>query len=176
MHHLPLQPSPPGDGAHVDDIDAGTEMLVLQSIVAEWEQVAERSFLKEWPDPWGVWIARHDPLPARAGPEWYGPPLHTPPCRAWFLDGRGLRERNVWEYVRFWVVQIDRPWCQRVWTWEPNPLFGRLHEIGRAAFAAFGGPQDVYVETTWGSLWARGAQLTLDNNGQLIVARVLWIS
>ena len=78
--------------------------------------------------------------------------------------------------MRFWVVQLDRPWCKRFLTSEANPIFGRVYELGRAAFAAFNGTQDVYVEKVWGSLWGRGQRLSIDEDRNVSIVKELWIS
>jgi hypothetical protein len=162
--------------SHNDAVDAGIEAVVLQSIVDEWESLGQRSFLKEWPDPWGVWVALHDALPPRADATLYLSGLRTPVRRVWFVDTNGLRERDVCEYARFWVMQIDRPWCKRFLTSEANPIFGRVYELGRAAFAAFDGIPDVYLEKIWGSRWGRALRLTIDESGKPVTQKDLWIS
>lgn len=117
--------------------------------------------------PYALWIRQHDPLPI------YGGYLETPLRVVWLLDERGLRQRSVWDYARFYAVQCDRLWCSSIWP-EPNPIFGRVHEIGWAAFAQYAGTDDYYLEIVWGGLDGEGHRVTIDHSGLLHHGGSLW--
>ena len=102
-------------------MDARTEHAVLCCIVREWQSLPADS------RPWGIWLTAHGPLPEEADTL---DREKSPARRAWFLDGSGLRPRDVWAFRRFWVVHLLQPWCKRPFG-EPDTMFGsHRHSIG----------------------------------------------
>ncbi|HEX8033219.1 MAG TPA: hypothetical protein VF510_05195 [Ktedonobacterales bacterium] len=122
--------------------------------------------------PWGVWIRQHDPLPASA-PDI--DELPTPLRKAWFLSEDGLRQMNPWSFLRFWTVQGIRPWAAPDFHVEDVAFARPRWRIGYAAFAEITGSDELYVETVWGGLWARGRLVTTAGNSFQEV-RTLWIA
>lgn len=122
--------------------------------------------------PWGVWIKLHQPVDGAEDPSTPA----TPVRRAWFLNEDGLREMSAWSLLRFWTVQFERPWDARFVSHAPDAAFARPRwRIGYASFAEYLDSDELYLETVWGGLWARGkrAQVTGD---AVRVVRELWVS
>jgi hypothetical protein len=147
-------------------MDLRTQEILLEHVTKEWWS------LPAGMRPWGMWITLHLPLPEDADTI---DPSESRPCRAWFLDERGVRPHSVNSYRRFWVVQFEQPWCRRPYG-EPAYTVGqRFHLIGWAAFASYIGKAEVYIETTFGPLFGRGYRAAVDG-GEVRVVRELWRS
>ena len=78
-------------------------------------------------------------------------------------------------FSRFYTVHGLQPWCGRMIR-EKDTIFGRVHEIGLAAFAEYRGTNDVYLETIWGNLHGRGGRYTADERGNLKLVGPRWVS
>jgi hypothetical protein len=151
--------------------------LCIQYITDEWRKLRPVKQEGQPPisPPWGVWICLHHPISARIEPAW----LETKGIRrAWFLSESGIEERNVWDYVRFFVVNFVRPWAAlRVDPVKPEAFRGTLYnQIGMAHFAEFYDVDGVYVGTSWGMLYGQGCHMRVSEEGVLQVEKTLWRS
>ncbi len=164
---------------------------ILSLIRDEWQAIPPEYA------PWGVWIAQYPPIPAdaRDAPQQSqsdGSPVSASVSfsanadipyprrsvlRAWLLQGADLptQERDIWEYLRFWVVHFERPW-DPYYLAPGDPRFDRTYELGLGAFAPYAGSEDWYLETIWGSLWGRGRRVRKMPSGGLAENEVLWVS
>jgi hypothetical protein len=140
---------------------------LLSHIAEEWQALPTASS-----PPWGVWIRRY---PLITDPN--DSPFHqwVVPISAWFLDRRGLSRKSVWEYRRYFIMQWERPWCQRPFG-EPSPRSGRFFEIGQAAFAPCPDSDEFYVETLWGGLYGEGRLVAVSGTGGVRRKRRLWVA
>jgi hypothetical protein len=183
------------EGSNRGELRPETVRYVLERVARRWVEVQQTYFASEqdigageerW--PWGVWICQYGVVPESyylpesydfSDPEFpklprplgVGPPsLHA----VWFVDARGITPRNPWEFVRFHLVQFERPWMP---FWEENPLFSRHRRpIATAAFAPYEDGNHVYYEEIWGDLWGLGYRLTIDEDGAITGEQDLWIS
>ena len=146
---------------------AEIQRRLLKHIGEEWES------LRRGPSqPWGAWIGRY---PRIAGASDTPLGRWAVPLSAWFLDPSGVSRRSVWEYRRFFVMQVEQPWCKRPFG-EPHPTGGRFFEIGHAAFAPGPVDDEFYVETLWGGLYGEGRIVTPGPEGEVRKKRRLWIA
>lgn len=96
------------------------------------------------------------------------------PQAVWFLDKNGLRQENVWKWRRLVTVHLRQPWCSKDFK-EPSPFFDRSYPIGLAAFAPYDGDK-FYMEVQWGSLFGKGWEVTINEQGKLLCMHEKWIS
>ena len=144
-------------------MDQEIQDQALHYVAAAWMGLPKRR------RPPCLWVHLHEPVAA------FADGLTTPLLAAWFLDANELRRRNLWEFVRFWVVHHDQPWCGRM-QGEPSRIFGDPHEIGLAGFAQCQGTADVYLEVSWGGRDGRGVLLMTDDRGKLQEKAEVWVS
>lgn len=164
--------------------------ILLATVEQQWREIPSEQRPKR------VWICSHDPLPPDIVDQ-ITIPLHgglllgfvaahdvsagivnqiTSPLReVWLLDEWGIRKGDVWAFLRFYTVHIVQPWCARTYR-ERNQIFGRVHEIGLAAFASYRGTDNIYLETVWGNLHGRGGRYAVDQQGVLKLVGPEWIS
>jgi hypothetical protein len=146
----------------------------LEYIAAEWRELKPLVSRDgpTLPPPWGVWVRQYEPISPRLTV------VDDRSCslgRVWFLDERGVRERDPWEYARFIVVNWYRPWA--VGQSAPQvAIWGPLHEIGLAAFAEYAGGDTIYRETQWGTRFGQGCEMRACLRGGLEIVRTLWRS
>jgi hypothetical protein len=118
--------------------------------------------------PWGVWFARHAPVPPG-----YVHHLNTPVTDIWFFDGHAVRRRDLWAYARFFTVHQVQPWCG-LRDGEPYDVRG----IGSVRFAARQGHADrAYMEDIWrmyGNCHIRAYELMWDAAYATTEHRLLW--
>ncbi len=135
--------------------------LLLGRIEEEWRNLPGAS------RPGAVWVCLHDPLPDDA---WMP---STAVRRVWFLDHTGMRERDPWEYQRFYTVHVVQPWAAYG---ARDDRFGiGRHEIAVAAVAEYAGSGEFYVGWQWAGLNGRGLRVRAEN-GALRLLCDLWVS
>lgn len=145
---------------------AEVQRFLLSYIAEEWRTLPQLS-----PAPWGAWITLYPAVEDCSDNPFSRWPV---PVSAWFLDRRGVSRRSVWEYRRYVVSQLEKPWCTRPFG-EPNPRHGCFFEIGLAAFAQRPADDEVYVETLWGGLYGEGRLVEVDSGGVRRKRRI-WIA
>ena len=145
-------------------MNADLQQHLLQHIAREWTHLPDTF------RPWGVWIACFDPL-APAAESILHQRIEPPLRRVWFLDQQGLRPRDPWEFVRFWVVQVQRPWFAGM-----HGPGGQRFEMGLAAFAPYERGNEIYLETQWGGWSGAGRRVVVDAQGHVHTTHDLWRS
>lgn len=148
-------------------MDTETQRALLDHITGEFHTLRADKWAPVGDElwPWGVWIRLHDPvraeaveidlLPGRDG---------TPPIRkVWFLDAHGLRERDPWQFVRFWTVQIQHRWSDAGWftSVEDAAIRSPRNRIGVVGFAEIADSGSIYLDTLWGPRWGRGQRIVV---------------
>ena len=79
-------------------------------------------------------------------------------------------------FVRFWLVKVRQTWATGGWTYPDQDNFTRpRHRIAWVAFAPYAGTDEMYLETEWGSTWARGQRITVFDSHVSIVSDV-WMA
>jgi hypothetical protein len=139
---------------------------LLRRIADEWKSLPPQS------QPWGVWLRYYAPIPEGADKI----SNSAVPSQVWFLDGRGMREHNIWAFRRFIVVNWEQPWCSRVIKERWAGASSGRHEIGFAAFARYEEGRDVYLEIIWGGLKGRGWRVRFGASETAPDFECLWIS
>lgn len=158
-------------------MDPSVIQQLLQLIKEEWQALPVLSKRGQpWSKPWGVWITLHAPLPADA--DMISQPAHSV-WRAWFLQAGPdqPQERNIWEFIRFWVMHFERPWDkERLAGTDPRFSIQPYYALGLASFAGYENSQDIYLGTIWAGLWGLGRRLTINAQGQLEPVKGLWMA
>jgi hypothetical protein len=150
------------------------QALCLQFITDEWRKLRpiERRDEPPFQPPWGVWIRLYEPISLKRNV------VRDPEDRVlkvWFLNRRGLEERDPWEYARFVVANWDRPWAS-IPPCPPVAIWGYMHEIAMAAFADYPEEDRIYLEYQWGRVWGRGYRMKVNELGALEIEETLWRS
>ncbi len=134
---------------------------VLRYIAHEW------THLPVGTRPWGAWIGLFETL-APTTDCILAHPVASALRTAWFLDERGVFERDVWEFARFWAVQIERPWFGGTYgPSRPKPSADDDLPLRRATFALIEGESAIHVETMWAPLYGAGQRVILNTRGQV---------
>jgi hypothetical protein len=159
-------------------MSAVVEQLLLSHIIHEWRTLRADGLSDNHPDgpwPWGAWICLNDPLLTNHHHRAEEAGIRTPIHRVWFLDESGLHERNPWAFLRFWTVQLERPWCAPGFYVQDSAFARPRWRIGWAAFAEYTCTDDVYLEAHWGGLWARGQRVTV-RDGTVRELSDIWVA
>ena len=85
------------------------------------------------------------------------------PERVWFFDRSGLREENIWSWMRLVAARTLTPYTFSV----------PLSPIGLTAFAPYEGSDDYYVEVLWGGRWGMAWRVSRGSEGQML-NKELW--
>src|SRR5687768_15577612 len=85
------------------------------------------------------------------------------PLAVWCLDEQGERPASVSSYVRFVTVLFRQPWCCRLYGERGAFFEGCAYPIGRAAFAPFAQPGELYFEMVFGKLHGRGDRYKVED-------------
>ncbi len=110
--------------------------------------------------PWGLWVREYAPVPASAD----GVDFGSVPERVWFSDRSGMREENVWSWMRLVAAKALGP--EKTLSW--------LFPIGQTAFAPYDGSDDYYVEVLWGGRWGMAWRISSGSRGQMLIEQELW--
>jgi hypothetical protein len=137
-------------------MDTRTERSILHHIEREW-----RSLSADF-RPWGIWLTLHGAPPEEVDTL---DRERSPAQRAWFLDENGVQHRDVWAFMRVWVVHLLQPWCKRPFRESDAMFASHRHFIGLAAFAACEETDNVYFEVVFGGLSERGCRLVMGECG-----------
>ncbi|HEV8190109.1 MAG TPA: hypothetical protein VGP82_01270 [Ktedonobacterales bacterium] len=156
-------------------MDDASIHCILDYIAREWHASRQDRFAdhqgEKW--PYGAWICLHEPLPV--GMDEVNIQINVPWSAARFLDSDGVRRMEPAAFLRFWTVQIQRPWATGAATFPYQVDFTRpRNRIGVAAFAPFDGTDEIYLEAIWGGLWAPGQRVDLRGGG-VHIGGTLWI-
>lgn len=139
---------------------------LLQEIIQDWQSLAPTF------QPERVWIRHY----------WYALESEhnldydSLPARVWLLTSDGLSERSVWEWQRFYVMQLAQVWCHRPFASEPNSLFGKRYAIGLVAFAPYPTTRDIYFEVVWSGAFGRGSRIMYNTAAEESDRTTLWIA
>lgn len=138
----------------------------LSEIEKRWQQTPESR------RPWGIWISHHQPIERELAQS------HTDVISAWFLSNKGIRQRNVWDYVRFRLVQSGQFWCSKTVQSEPSPVLGGIgcHEIGLASFAQVKNEPMVYLDFVFGGLDGWGCLYQVQPSGEITFDSKIWVA
>lgn len=134
------------------------EKQLLTVIKLEWRSLSDiyRSF--------GVWVRRYAAMPSEA--EYVDP--RSFPEAVWFLDENGLKQENVWKWVRFVTM--------RDFALSNYDAGRRTFSIGLVALAPYAEEERCYMETIWGNRWGMGSQVRFHSDGRAYRAERLWVS
>jgi hypothetical protein len=149
-------------------VDSETQKL-LAFIQSQWIELPENL------RPEKVWICSFQPVRNDVDM-----PINTSIQKAWFLDDRGMQERNTNEFSRFAAAHIDNPWNAGEFPQLPHPrspLFfsGHTFEFGLVSFAKYQNADSYYLQLVWGKLHGRGYVVQLESE-KFIITQELWKS
>ena len=156
----------------MEDADIQITLDYIAYIAHQWRALRLDQWAEHEGEKWpiGVWICLHEPLQVGANK------IETPLSMTWFLDSQGMRETDPMMFMRFWTVQIQRPWATGGWTVPAQADFTRpRYRIGVVAFAPYHGTDEIYLEVTWGGTWARGQRIAV-RDGQVDILGDLWMA
>lgn len=105
--------------------------------------------------------------------------INTSIEKAWFLNHRGLEERNTNEFSRFAAAHIDVPWHSGEFQLPSprSPIFytGHTFEFGLVSFAKYQKADSYYLQFRWGKLHGRGYVVQLESE-KFVITQELWKS
>jgi hypothetical protein len=148
------------------DVDLETQKL-LEFIQIQWIELPENL------RPEKVWVCSYKPIEKE--PDNFNTSIE----RAWFLNHRGLEERNINEFSRFSAAHMDVPWHVGEFQLPrpPSPIFsiGHTFEFGLVMFAKYRNTDSYYLQLSWGKLHGRGYEVRLESE-KFVITQGLWIS
>ena len=127
---------------------------ILVKIRSEWRQVPEEY------GPWGFWVREYASISADAD----SVDFEAVPERVWFFDRRGMRQENVWSWMRSVAVGSLAGYTLSV----------PLSPIGITALASYEGSDDYYIEVLWGGRWGEAWRVGWGSTGQMLIKNNLW--
>jgi hypothetical protein len=146
-------------------VDSETQKL-LEFIQSQWIELPDNL------RPEKVWVCSYKPIEKDLDD------FNTSIEKAWFLNHRGLEERNVNEFSRFSAAHLDVPWHvgEFQFTLPRSPIFsGHTFEFGLVMFAKYQNADSYYLQLSWGRLHGRGYVIQLESE-KFVITQTLWIS
>lgn len=149
------------------------QKFFIDEVKKEWN-----SLLKSWDSrPWGVWIREY----SGATENLDGFSVFDIPLNVWFLDEKGICQKEVNEFQRFVVIQTGLVFGNLGFSSFRSSIWSResiiFHEIGLSSFAKIQGNKDkYYFDNIWGGRFGRGWSIEFDQNRIAPVWKNIWIS
>jgi hypothetical protein len=146
-------------------VDSETQKL-LEFIQTQWIE------LPDGLQPEKVWVCSYKPIEKE--PDNFNTSIE----RAWFLNHRGLEEKNVNEFSRFSAAHLDVPWHfgEFQLPFPRSPIFsGHTFEFGLVSFVKYQNSDSYYLQFRWGKLHGRGYVVQLEVE-KFIITREHWKS
>jgi hypothetical protein len=149
-------------------IDFETQKL-LEFIRIQWIELPESL------RPEKVWVCSFKPIAEHVDHNYN---INTSIERAWFLNHRGLEQRNVNEFSRFAAAHLDMPWHSEG-IHGPSPvsplIWASTFEFGLVSFAKYQNSSSHYLQLIWGRLHGRGYVVQLESE-KFAITQELWKS